>query len=164
MMRQLGTMAAVFALLLAAGARCEEPGEDTALHKELKPLQGGWTAVPRAGGWQIVLSIKRSSATLVCVNDAECLEVMITGQVEVRKAGGQQVLVLRNLTLPKMVVNGVALPSVVLPGLSIEIPYSLRLEVLSASRAEVKIARVRLFNFRVPGGEMRRAFPSSLER
>ena len=90
--------------------------------------------------------------------------MMITVQVEVRKAGGKQVLVLRNLTLPKMVVNDVALPSVVLPAVSIEIPFCLRREMLLAGRAEFKIAGVPLFIFRVPGGEMRRAFPSSLER
>jgi hypothetical protein len=163
-MRLLGTTATVFALLLAGGARCEERGEGRALNKELQPLQGGWAAVSRAGGWQMVLSISRSSATLVCVNDEECLEVMITVQVEVCKAGGKQVLVLRNLTLPKMVVNNAALPSVVLPGVSIEIPYRLRRETLLAGRAELKIAGVPLFIFRVPGGEMRRAFPSSLER
>jgi hypothetical protein len=152
-------IAAVLTLVLAGGTRCEERDESKAAKEALQSLQGTWAAAPCAGGWQIVLSIDGSSATLLCVNDAECLEVMVTLGVEVRKSAGHQVLVLRNPTLPALSVRDLSPLGLTLPGVSTEIPYRQRQEMLLVDGAQLKIAGVPVFGLRVPGAEMRRAFP-----
>jgi hypothetical protein len=159
-MRQLGLLAGAVALVFAGGARCQERDEGAAPKKALQPLQGVWAAPRLAGGWQFVLCIDGSRATLIGVNDAERLQATISFDLEARDVKGQPILVLRTPTLPATDLRGVALPHVALPGVSIEVPYRLRQGVLVADRAEFKIAGVPLLRFPVLGGEMQRAFPS----
>jgi hypothetical protein len=162
-MRQLGTLATMLALLLAGDARYEERTDDKAVKKELQQLQGTWATPYRATGWFIAVAIDGSSVTLDCVNDAECLWVRLLLKVEVRKRAGKQVLALRNLSLPPMRVGNLSVPGVTLPGVSLQIPYRLRADTLVAGRGRLTLAGVPLLGFRVPGGEMRRGFRSPKE-
>jgi hypothetical protein len=159
-MRHLGLLAGAVALLFAGGARCQERDESAAPEKGLQRLQGVWAAPRLAGGWQFVLWIDGSRATLLGVNDAERLQATISFDLEARDVNGQPILVLRTPTLPAIDLCGVPLPDLALPGVSVEVPHRLRRGVLLADRAEFKIAGVPLFGLPVLGGEMRRAFPS----
>jgi hypothetical protein len=155
-MRRLGTVAAMFTLLLAGGVRCQERTDDKPLKKELKRLQGDWATPYREGGWHIVGTVAGGGITLTVVNDAERLAVWATLKAEVRERAGGQVLALRDLSLPPMRVGDLCVPGVTLPGVALAIPYRLREGTLVLGRGRLTVAGFPLLGFRVPGGEMRR--------